>query len=48
MSFVQFGSNFFSNDNEKEFGNLLFGPLDEEKKWTLFRYSMNRMGTQRL
>ena len=28
MSFIQFGSNFFLSDEESDFGNLLFGPLD--------------------
>jgi len=28
MSFIQFGSNFFLSDEEGDFGNLLFGPLE--------------------
>jgi len=28
MSFIQFGSNFFLSDEESDFGNLLFGPLN--------------------
>jgi len=28
MSFIQFGSNFFLSDEESDFGNLLFGPLE--------------------
>ena len=28
MSFIQFGTNFFLSDEESDFGNLLFGPLD--------------------
>jgi len=28
MAFVQFGTNFFVSNDENEFGNLIFGPLD--------------------
>ena len=28
MAFVQFGANFFISQEENEFGNLIFGPLD--------------------
>jgi len=28
MSFIQFGANFFISDDENEFANMLFGPLD--------------------
>jgi len=44
MSFVQFGSNFFISDDENEFGNLLFGPLDEEKKMDTFSIQHEQNG----
>jgi len=28
MSFIQFGANFFISDEESDFGNLMFGPLN--------------------
>ena len=28
MSFIQFGADFFTNNDEFGFGNLMFGPLD--------------------
>ena len=44
MSFVQFGSNFFISDDENEFGSLLFGPLDEEKKMDTFSIQHEQNG----
>lgn len=43
MSFIQFGSNFFLSDMEGDFGNLLFGPL-EEKKMNIFSMQHERNG----